>query len=92
MDNGPEVIAKTLAKWAEGRVGMHFIPPGEPWKNGFIESFNSRMRDECLNINAFWSLTQAQVVIKQWRHEYNHHRRHSSLGYLTPAGYAATIN
>jgi putative transposase len=62
----------------------------EPWRNGYIESFNSRIRDECLNINVFWSLTQARVVISDWKHDYNHRRRHSSLGYQPPAVYAAT--
>lgn len=89
LDNGPEMIATTLADWAYGRTGMLFIPPGEPWKNPFIESFNGRLRDECLNINLFWSLAHARVVIGDWKEEYNHHRRHSSLGYLTPARYAA---
>lgn len=63
LDNGPEMIATALAAWAGTQTGMLFIPPGEPWKNPFIESFNSRLRDECLNINLFWSLTHAQVVI-----------------------------
>lgn|GEM_PF-166708 len=89
MDNGPEMVSQTLADWAEGRTGLCYIPPGEPWKNGYIESFNGRMRDECLNINAFWSLTQARVIISDWRIEYNQQRRHSSLGYKTPAQYAA---
>jgi transposase InsO family protein len=89
MDNGPEMVSQALADWTDGRTGLCFIPPGEPWKNGFIESFNGRMRDECLNINAFWSLTQARVVISDWRMEYNHHRRHSALGYKTPTQYAA---
>lgn len=89
LDNGPEMIATTLADWALGRPGMLFIPPGEPWKNPFIESFNARLRDECLNINLFWSLSHARVVIGDWKEEYNHHRRHSSLGYLAPARYAA---
>jgi putative transposase len=62
----------------------------EPWRSGCVESFNSRIRDECLNINSFWSLTHARVVIGDWKHDYNHHRRHSALGYLTPARYAAT--
>ncbi|BDU00131.1 hypothetical protein IFM12276_31590 [Nocardia sputorum] len=56
---------------------------------GYIESFNGRLRDECLNINPFWSLTQARVVISDWKDDYNHYRRHSALGYQTPAGYAA---
>ena len=88
-DNGPELACSAMADWASGRVGLHFIPPGEPWRNGYVESFNSRIRDECLNINSFWSLAQARVVISDWKHDYNQHRRHSSLGYLPPARYAA---
>jgi len=56
---------------ASGRVGLHFIPPGQPWRNGYFESFNSRIRDECLNIDSFWSLTQARFVISDWKHDYN---------------------
>ena len=89
-DNGPELACAAMADWAAGQVGLHFIPPGEPWRNGYVESFNSRIRDECLNIKSFWSLAQARVVISDWKHDYNHHRRHSSLGYLPPARYAAT--
>jgi putative transposase len=89
-DNGPELACAAMAGWAAGQVGLHFIPPGEPWRNGYVESFNSRIRDECLNINSFWSLAQARVVISDWKHDYNHYRRHSSLGYLPPARYAAT--
>ena len=62
-DNGPELACGAMAEWADGQVGLHFIPPGEPWRNGYVESFNSRIRDECLNINSFWSLAQARVVI-----------------------------
>ena len=72
-----------MADWAAGQVGLHFIPPGEPWRNGYVESFNSRIRDECLNINSFWSLAHARVVVTDWKHDYNHHRRHSSLGLPT---------
>jgi putative transposase len=89
-DNGPELACAAMADWAGERVGLAFIPPGQPWRNGYIESFNSRVRDECLNINIFWSLTHARVVITDWKHEYNHHRRHSALGYQAPANYAAT--
>lgn len=71
-DNGPELACSAMADWAEGQVGLHFIPPGEPWRNGYVESFNSRIRDECLNINSFWSLAQARVVIGDWKHDYNH--------------------
>ena len=62
---------------------------GQPWRNGYVESFNGRVRDECLNINSFWSLPHARVVITDWKNDYNHHRRHSSLGYQAPADYAA---
>ncbi len=79
-----------MADWAGERVGLSFIPPGEPWRNGYVESFNARIRDECLNINIFWSLAQARVVISDWKHDYNHHRRHSALGYQPPARYAET--
>ena len=88
-DNGPELGCSAMADWADGQVGLNFITPGEPWRNGYVESFNSRVRDECLNINSFWSLAHARVVIGDWKHEYNHHRRHSSLGYQPPACYAA---
>ncbi|HET9891958.1 MAG TPA: IS3 family transposase, partial [Mycobacterium sp.] len=77
-DNGPELACSALADWAAGHVGLHFIPPGEPWRNGYVESFNSRIRDECLNINSFWSLAQARIIISDWKHDYNHCRRHSS--------------
>src|SRR5699024_9717052 len=58
--------------------------------NGYVESFNARLRDECLNINSFYSLLHAQVIIGDWKYQYNHDRRHSSLGYLAPVGYAQT--
>jgi len=67
------------------RTGLHFIPPGQPWRNGYIESFNSRVRDECLNINMFWSLAQARVVIGDCKAHYNHCRRRSALGEQAPA-------
>ena len=89
-DNGPELACDAMADWAGERVGLSFIPPGEPWRNGYVESFNGRVRDECLNINIFWSLAQARVVITDWKEDYNHRRRHSSLGYQAPAVYAAT--
>jgi putative transposase len=89
-DNGPELACDAMADWAGERVGLSFIPPGEPWRNGYVESFNSKVRDECLNINIFWSLAHARVVITDWKEDYNHRRRHSSLGYQAPAVYAAT--
>lgn len=87
-DNGPEFISEAMADWAGTRTGLFYIPPGSPWHNGYVESFNSRLRDECLNINSFYSLLHARVVISDWKNEYNHDRPHSSLGYLTPAEYA----
>jgi len=89
-DNGPELACAAMTDWARDHIDLHFIPPGEPWRNGYVESFNSRVRDECLNINTFWSLTQARVVIGDWKYDYNNHRRHSALGYLPPDRYAAT--
>jgi putative transposase len=88
-DNGPELACAAMADWAGERTGLHFIPPGQPWRNGYVESFNSRVRDECLNINMFWSLAQARVVISDCKEDYNHRRRHSALGYQAPAVYAA---
>jgi transposase InsO family protein len=88
-DDGPELACAALADWAGARVGLWFIPPGEPWRNGYVESFNSRVRDECLNINVFWSLAQARVVISDWKRQYNWDRPHSALGYQSPAHYAA---
>ena len=84
-DNGPELGCAVMAEWAGERVGLHVIAPGQPWRNRYVESFNSRVRDECLNINMFWSLVQARVVISDWKADYNHRRRHSALGYQTPA-------
>jgi putative transposase len=88
-DNGPELACGAMAKWVAGQVGLHFIPPGQPWRNGYIESFHARLRDECLDITSFWSLAHARVIVSDWKHDYNHHRRHSALGYQPPAHYAA---
>ncbi|MGY4649623.1 putative transposase [Mycobacterium sp. URHB0021] len=89
-ENEPALAGSATADWTAGYVGLHFILPGEPWRNGYVESFNSRIRDECLNINSFWSLAQARMVITDGKYDYNHHRRHPSLGYQPPARYAAT--
>ena len=85
-DNGPEFVAKELRKWL-GNVGTGtlYIEPGSPWENGYCESFNGKMRDECLNGEIFYSLKEAQIVIEQWRVEYNTRRPHSALGYRPPA-------
>jgi putative transposase len=74
-----------MSEWATGHIDLHFIAPGEPWRNGYVESFNSRVRDECLNINTFWSLTHARVVIGDWKHDYNHHRSPRWATYRQPA-------
>jgi putative transposase len=85
IDNGPEFISKALDAWAYERgVKLTFIRPGKPVENAYIESFNGRFRDECLNENWFLSLEQARRIIEKWRIDYNCERPHSSLGYLTP--------
>ncbi|WP_264991863.1 IS3 family transposase, partial [Mycobacterium montefiorense] len=89
MDNGPELVSQALQQFCEGRVGLSYIPPGTPWNNGYIESFNNRLRKECLNRNHWNSLFEARVVIGDFKHEHNHPHRHSVLGYRTPAEYAA---
>ena len=84
-DNGPEFTAKAVRKWLK-RLGVKtlFIEPGSPWENGYIESFNGKLRDELLNREIFTTLLEAKVLIEQWRREYNHIRPHSSLGYKPP--------
>ena len=85
VDNGPEFISNVLDAWAYERgVKLHFIRPGKPVDNAFIESFNGRFRDECLNQNWFMSLGHARQVIEQWRVDYNMVRPHSSLDDMTP--------
>jgi putative transposase len=90
-DNGPEMTAKIVRKWL-GNIGSKtlYIEPGSPWENGYCESFNGKLCDECLNQEIFYSLREAQVVIEQWRVHYNTKRPHSSLGYRPPA--PQTIN
>lgn len=84
-DNGPEFIEKTLKRWlAQNGTETIHIEPGKPWQNGFIESFNSKVRDEFLNMEVFYTLAEAQVKTEIWRQEYNRIRPHSSLKYQTP--------
>jgi len=84
-DNGPEFIAKAIQSWLqEKKIATLYIPPGEPWENPYIESFHGKFRDECLNRELFTSLLEAQLIIEDWREEYNQIRPHSSLGYLSP--------
>jgi putative transposase len=89
VDNGPEFRGRALAAWSEQRgVRLDFIQPGKPAQNAYIESFNGRLRDECLNANWFTSLSDARRKIENWRQDYNQQRPHSSLGYLAPAEFA----
>lgn len=84
-DNGSEFTAKILQDWLHKlKVKTAFIEPGSPWENGYNESFNGRLRDECLNGEMFYTLKEAQVIIEDWRQHYNHVRPHSSLGYKPP--------
>ena len=85
-DNGPEFIAKAVQDWIAA-VGAKtaYITPGSPWENGFIESFNARLRDELLDGEIFYSLAEAKIVIESWRRHYNTVRPHGSLGYKPPA-------
>jgi transposase InsO family protein len=88
-DNGPEFIAAVVQRWLkENGVRTLYIEPGSPWQNGFVESFHGRFRDECLNREQLHTLTEARVVIGDYREEYNRLRPHSRLGYLSPANYA----
>lgn len=85
-DNGPEFTAKAIRKWlSQLGVKTLFIERGSPWENGYIESFNGKMRDELLNREVFTTLKEAQVLIEEWRREYNQVRPHSSLRYRPPA-------
>jgi putative transposase len=88
-DNGPELVSQALQRFCENKTGMVYIPPGCPWINGYIESFNNRLRKECLNRNHWNTLFEARVVIGDFKHEHNHRHRHSALGYRTPAEYAS---
>lgn len=88
-DNGSEFTSRRMDQWAyDNDVRLQFIEPGKPIQNAFIESFNSRLREECLNEHVFVSLADARRKIEQWRVGYNHQRPHSSLGYLTPHEFA----
>jgi len=91
VDNGPEFRGRALAAWsAERRVRLEFIQPGKPVQNAFVESFNGRLRDQCLNVNWFTSLGDARRKIGSWRRDYNEQRPHSSLAYMAPVEFART--
>jgi transposase InsO family protein len=91
-DNGPEFIAKELQSWLKrAAVNTLYIQKASPWENGYVESFNGKLRDELLNRELFLSIHEARYVLDQWRAEYNHRRPHGSLGWQTPAAYAAKL-
>lgn len=91
-DNGPEFIAKEIRRWLDrASVGTLYIRKASPWENGYVESFNGKLRDELLNRELFLSLPEARYVLDAWRTEYNHHRPHSGLKWQTPAAFAASL-
>lgn len=92
VDNGPEFAGKALDEWAYRQgVALRFIEPGKPVENAYIESFNGKFRDECLNENWFTSLYEARTIIEDWRRDYNEERPHSALGGLPPGKFAKQI-
>jgi transposase InsO family protein len=91
-DNGPEFVAKAIRGFLEtAQVETLYIEPGAPWENGYAESFHSRLRDELLDAELFADLREARALASSWKNDYNHRRPHSSLGYQTPAEYAAQL-
>ena len=91
-NNGPALTSRALDQWAYERgISLRFIAPGKPVQNAFIESFNGRFRDECLNQHWFVNLAHARRVVETWRLDYNQARPHSSLGYLTPNEFALSL-
>ena len=85
-DNGPELTSKAMRFWSErSGAALNFIQPGKPTQNAFVESFNGKFRDSCLNQHWFRGLADVRRIVDDWRHHYNHERPHSSLGYSTPA-------
>jgi len=92
-DNGSELTSNAILAWADhARVEWHYIAPGKPMQNAFIESFNGRLRDELLNETLFTSLLQARVALRCWRADYNDARPHSQLGWRTPAEFAFSFD
>ena len=91
-DNGPEFIAKEIQRWLDrASVGTLYVQKASPWENGYVESFNGKLRDELLNRELFLSLPEARYVLDEWRQEYNSRRPHSGLNWRTPAGFAALL-
>jgi transposase InsO family protein len=89
-DNGPEFVSKAIQRWLKRvEVETLYVEPGSPWENGYAESFHGRFRDEFLSLELFESLSAAKLMTRQWKEDYNHHRPHSSQGYLPPTTFAA---
>jgi putative transposase len=92
VDNGPEFISSALTKWCkEQQIKLSYIQPGRPMQNGHVESFNGKLRDECLNLHWFVTLAQARAILAAWRRHYNEERPHSSLGNRTPRDFVAGL-
>ncbi len=92
-DNGPEFVAKEIQEWlARACVRTLYIQKASPWENGYVESFNGRLRDELLDRELFLSLPEARVVLDQWRMDYNHRRPHGGLKWMTPAAFVAGLD
>jgi len=92
-DNGPEFVAKEIQEWlARACVRTLYIQEASPWENGYVESFNGRLRDELLDRELFLSLPEARVVLDQWRMDYNHRRPHGGLKWMTPAAFVAGLD
>jgi putative transposase len=91
-DNGTEFTSNAILKWShENQISWAYIQPGKPMQNGYIESFNGKLRDECLNENWFLSLQEARQIIESWREDYNRHRPHTSLQGLSPEQFAMSL-
>ena len=90
-DNGPEFASKAVETWLKHTDAKTlFVAPGSPWENGYVESFNEKLRDELLNRELFLHIAEVRYVVDRWRMDYNHYRPHSSLGYMSPAAFAAS--
>lgn len=89
-DNGPEFTGRAVKRWLRhAKVKTLFVAPGSPWENGYVESFNAKLRDELLNRELFVHIDEVRYVVDRWRMDYNHYRPHSSLDYMAPAAFAA---
>lgn len=91
-DNGTEFTSQAILRWAKDTgIEWHYIAPGKPMQNAFIESFNGKLRDECLNESLFSNLNEARKILKKWKEDYNHIRPHSALGNIAPVEFAQKL-